>query len=492
MVRISAVDAWLVSSARALAALVRSGKARSEDVVTAHVEHARRVNPRVNAIVADRYDDALAEAREVDARIAKGEVDRLAPFAGVPCTIKEAFGLRGMPNTAGLVSRKGRLATRDAITVARLRGAGAIPIGVTNVSELCMWMESSNRVYGRTSSAYDSARIAGGSSGGEGSIVGTGASPFGLGSDIGGSIRMPAFFNGVFGHKASSGTVPSTGQFPIAHGDALKLLATGPICRRAEDLWPLLQILAGPDGEDTTCTTPLVGSPDDVEVRGLTVLVVEDNGRIAVDASLKDAQARAARALEARGARVRLFKSPLFAKSLELWADRMAKAGGPTFAALMGGGEAVDAWRELGLWLRGKSEHTIPAIGLALLEKLPQHFPHAMGAVGSLGHDMRRTVEDALGPHGVILYPPYPRTAPKHDSPLFFPVEWMYTALWNALELPVTQVPCGLDKHGLPLGVQVVGKHGADAVTIAVARVLEDELGGWVPPPRFFPGGYFV
>lgn len=486
------MDARLVSSASALAALIRSGAARSEDVVAAHIAHARRVNPALNAIVADRYEAALAEAREVDALRAKEGPDALGPFAGVPCTIKESFAFRGMPNTAGLVSRRGRLATRDAPTVARLRGAGAIPLGVTNVSELCMWMESSNRVYGRTSSAYDSARIAGGSSGGEGAIVGSGASPFGLGSDIGGSIRMPAFFNGVFGHKASSGTVPSTGQFPIAHGDALRLLSTGPLCRRAEDLWPLLKLLAGPDGEDPTCTTPLLGSPDEVDVRGLTVLVVQDNGRVAVAESLKRAEERAARALEARGARVRIFKSPLFARSLELWAGRMAEAGGPTFAELMGGGEAVDAWNELVLWVLGKSEHTLPAIGLALLEKVPKSFPSLVRSVGALAADMRRTVEDALGPRGVILYPPYPRPAPKHDAPLFFPVEWMYTALWNALELPVTQVPCGLDREGLPLGVQVVGKHGSDAVTIAVARVLEDELGGWVPPPRFFPSGYFV
>src|SRR5207253_4609005 len=113
-----------------------------------------------------------------------------------PCTIKESIALTGMPHTAGLVARKGTLAGADAPTVARLRAAGAIPLGVTNTSELCMWMESNNRVYGRTGSAYDPSRTAGGSSGGEGAIVGAAGAPFGLGSDIGGSIRMPAFFNG--------------------------------------------------------------------------------------------------------------------------------------------------------------------------------------------------------------------------------------------------------------------------------------------------------
>ncbi len=113
-----------------------------------------------------------------------------------------------------------------------------------------MWIESYNHVYGRTSNAYDPTRTAGGSSGGEGAAVGSGGSPFGLGSDVGGSIRLPAFFNGVFGLKPSPGVVPNTGQFPVTHGDAARLLTMGPLARRAEDLMPLLRLIAGPDGED--------------------------------------------------------------------------------------------------------------------------------------------------------------------------------------------------------------------------------------------------
>src|SRR5207237_4871758 len=144
-------------------------------------------------------------------------------------------------------------------TVGGLRAAGAIPLGVTNLSELCMWMESNNRVYGRTGNAYDPRRTAGGSSGGEGAIVGAAGAPFGLGSDIGGSIRMPAFFNGVFGHKPTGGLVPNSGQFPMAHGPALRYLTTGPIARHAEDLMPLLRILAGPDGDDAGCVAMELG-----------------------------------------------------------------------------------------------------------------------------------------------------------------------------------------------------------------------------------------
>src|SRR6185503_363040 len=153
----------------------------------------------------------------------------------------------------GLVARKGRLATQDAVAVARLRAAGAIPLGVTNVSELCMWMESDNRVYGRTNNPYDQARTVGGSSGGEGAIIGAGGAPFGVGSDIGGSIRIPAAFCGVVGHKPSGRLVPNTGQFPPAEGPANAYLGTGPLVRRVRDVWPLLRVMAGPDGHDPVC-----------------------------------------------------------------------------------------------------------------------------------------------------------------------------------------------------------------------------------------------
>ena len=134
---------------------------------------------------------------------------------------------------AGLMSRKARYAraASDAAAVQRLRAAGFIPLGVTNVSELCMWYESNNKIYGRTRNPYNLDRIVGGSSGGEGSIIGAGASPCGLGSDIGGSIRMPAFFNGVFGHKPSPAIVPNDGQVPLAQGEAARYCTTGPICR---------------------------------------------------------------------------------------------------------------------------------------------------------------------------------------------------------------------------------------------------------------------
>src|SRR5690606_27779016 len=166
----------------------------------------------------------------------------------------------------------------------------------TNVSELCMWMEGNNRVYGRTNNPYDPRRIVGGSSSGEGAIVGAGGSPFGLGSDIGGSIRMPAFFNGVFGVKVTGGRIPNTGQYPEAHGPSARYCCTGPIARRAEDLALLVSLMQGPDGKCEGARAMPFGDPSAVRIESLDVLVVSDDGRPYVHPELRKAQARAAQA----------------------------------------------------------------------------------------------------------------------------------------------------------------------------------------------------
>jgi fatty acid amide hydrolase 2 len=467
----------LTQSALSLAARIRAGEVSSEEVVRTHVDRALHTHPRIHAVVSERYELALAEARACDRRLRDGgsPPPDAAPFFGVPCSIKECFALQGMPQSAGLVSRRDFRAPADAPAVARLRAAGAIPTGVTNTSELCMWMESSNRLYGRTSNPYDPSRIVGGSSGGEGAIVAVGAAPFGLGSDVGGSIRMPAFFCGVFGHKPSPGIVPNGGQFPLMGPGGDRLLATGPIARRAEDLWPLLRVLADPGA--------LAGNPADVSLEGLVVLDVSGNGLLAVSRALRASQEAACRALERRGARVRTFASPIFRRSLQMWAAAMKAAGGATFAEQLGDGKGPLApLKEIVRWAFGRSPHTLPAIGLALLEKLPSLEGAGARELLALAPRLRAEIVGALGPRGVLLFPPYTRTAPRHNAPILFPIQWMYTAVFNALELPVTQTPLGLDAQGLPLGVQVVGAPGTDAITIAVARALEQAFGGWVPP----------
>jgi fatty acid amide hydrolase 2 len=477
----------LSASGVALARAIRDRRVTSVAVVQAHVDRARRVNPALNAIVRDRYDAALREAALADERTSSVHRDDLPVLHGVPCTIKEAYALEGMPNTSGLWARRNVVATLDATAVARLRAAGAIPLGVTNTSELCMWFESQNEVWGRTNNAYDSARTAGGSSGGEGAIVGAGASPIGLGSDVGGSIRMPSFFNGVFGHKPTGGLVPSTGSHPPALNDVQRFDTTGPIVRRAEDLMPVLRIVAGPDGIEKGCVSSELGDPTAVDVRSLTIYSVE-RGPGAVQGVLVAAQRRAADALVARGAKVERRAIPRLARSFEIWSAMMheGRAGESRFRDLMADGSPDFApWRELARFPLGGSRYTLPGLLLSLFEELPARFTARTRQILALGKDLSAELADVLGDRGVMLYPSFPRVAPRHRTPLLAPFQFAYTAIFNVMEMPATQVPLGLDARGLPLGIQVVAPRRQDHLSIAVAMALETSLGGWRAPRRF-------
>jgi fatty acid amide hydrolase 2 len=398
----------------------------------------------------------------------------------VPCTIKEALAVEGMPHTAGLIARRGLVAERDATAVARLREAGAIVLGVSNVSELCLWMEAENRVYGRTNNPYDAKWTAGGSSGGEGALVGAGATPFGLGSDFGGSIRLPAFFCGVFGHKPSAGLVPATGHYPPLD-NTRGFLTIGPLARDARDLHPLLQVLAGPDGYDRGCTRMELADPDRVKVNRLGVLdVADDGGRTAVARGLCRAQRGAAARLAFKGCDVERARISLLREAREIWLAMVREASDRPLAEWLG--PNLSLGRELGRWAFGRSDHTFPVLATALLERAPEAVHGPLERMLERGRMLREELLRRLGDHAVMLYPSYPQPAPRHGHALLRPAGWSYTAIFNVMGLPSTQVPLGLDSKGRPLGMQVVAGPGCDHLTLAVACVLQQQFGGWRAP----------
>ena len=472
-------------SAVALARAIRSGETTAREVVEAHVEALRRAQPRTRALAADRFDAALREADEADRRVA-GATDRdaLPPLLGVPCTIKESIALSGMPNCAGLQARRGHLADTDATVVERVVGAGAIPLGVTNTSEMTMWIESYNHVYGRTHNAYDPRRTAGGSSGGEGAAVGSGGVPFGIGSDIGGSIRLPAFFNGVFGHFPSSGIVPNTGQFPVASGDAAQMLGLGPLARRAEDLMPVLHAIAGPDGEDPLTRTVELKDPAAVDLGTLDVILTEHASFLPLSRELREARERAADALARTGARVRRESMKSLRRALELYLVALKEGSPSTFSEVLAeaGVSDVSLRRAIGGVLRGSGPHTVPTIVLLATEKVSDRVPDKrVRRALSAAEALRKEVEGVMG-DGVLLHQPHARVAPKHGRTVGRAWVLTPTAAFNLLRLPATQVPLGLNADGLPLGVQVVAPSDCDHVSIACALELERAFGGWVPP----------
>jgi fatty acid amide hydrolase 2 len=463
-----------------LSRAIREREVSAREVLEAHIDVLRTAG--LNAFAAERFDAAREEADAVDARLDGGESDP-PPFLGVPCSVKESIAVAGLPNTAGLVSLDGRVAETTAPAVERLLAAGPILLGVTNLSELTMWIESENRLYGRTLNPYDPSRTAGGSSGGEGAAVGSGGSPFGIGSDFAGSIRIPAFFNGVFGHKPTSGLVPMTGQFPASEGAAMRMVAMGPLARRAEDLMPLLRLMAGPDGTDPIAREVELGEPAEVSIEGLRVVLGQSTSYFPVRRELREARERAAEVLSSRGAKVSREPLRSLRRAAELFLAAAQSGAGVSLAELIvaQGGSPVTVRSAL----RRGGPHT-RATRLTLAAEYAGRFMPQRRIKRSLAASeaMQREVEDVIG-DGVLLHPPHSRVAPRHGRTVGRPWVLAPTAIFNLLGLPATQVPLGLNARGLPLGVQVAAGRDRDHVSIAVAKVLEEELGGWTPPrPR--------
>jgi fatty acid amide hydrolase 2 len=470
-------------SAVDLARAIRGGETSSREVVEAHIERLERTHARLNAVVVDRYDAARQDADEADELVrTTSDPDALPPFHGVPCTIKESIAMKGMPNCAGLVSRSAWRAPENAPTVQRMIDSGAIPLGVTNTPELCLWIETENRQYGRTHNAYDMTRTAGGSSGGEGAVVGSGGSPLGLGADIGGSIRLPAFFNGVFGLKPSPGLVPSTGQFPVTETEtAAMMLTIGPITRRAEDLMPMLRVIAGPDGIDPYVREMPIGDPADAPIKGMKILLSEDTSYIKVSRELRAARERAAEALEARGATVELTSLRSMKRALELYlAVLKLEAGVSVRDLIIAEGSAHVTVRG---GLKRKGPHTRALRLLLMSEWMTGKLPQGRLAKSAAARQaFAQELVDAIG-EGVLLHPTHPRVAPKHGQTIGKPWLLTTTAVFNLAGVPVAQIPLGLNDRGLPLGVQAAAGPGRDHVAVSVALELERVLGGWVPPP---------
>ncbi len=475
-----------------LAERIRARELSPVEVVEAHIRRIEEVNPTLNALVAERFEAARQEARQAEQALYRGA--QLPPLHGVPFTVKEMINLEGMPVTFGSLGRKDYVADQDATAVRRLRDAGAIPLGVTNVPEWGFWFETDNLIYGRTRNPYDPGCTCGGSSGGEAAIIGAGGSPFGVGSDIGGSIRMPAAFCGVFGHKPTAGLVPLTGHYPVyASGPDAEVekynpyVVVGPLARSARDLFPLLRIMAGPDGVDPNAEPLELGSIEEVEWSGRRVLVLDDPD-IALTTrttpEVRGAVVWAARALEERGAAVEPLPADTFHDAVELWTAALRSMGEGTLLETAG----IDGTRGLlAEWLHTlahRPQHSLPLLLLGIGELLPVPERRTRRLLADL-RQLAARLSRLLGKQGILLMPPHPCVAPRHGRPLLRPFDFAYTAILNVLRLPVTVAPLWQSGGGLPIAIQIAAARGNDHLTIAAAMLLEERYG--VPSPALTP-----
>ena len=485
-------------STKEAAAQIRNGNLTSQELVQCYVNRMKEVNPHLNAAICYRFEQALYEAQEVD-RVLAGQVVpsdyslERKPLLGIPCTIKESQSVIGMPHTGGLLKRKGIIANVDSPVVRRVKDAGAIVIAVTNCSELCMWYESSNNVYGTTNNPYNVHCMVGGSSGGEGSINAAACSLFGIGSDIGGSVRMPCFFCGIFGHKHTPYFTPNGDEFPPTTGDAKYYLARSPMCRYSVDLPLILDIMAGNAIESSSSLTSKVTA---VDITQLNFFSIPNDGGSwycsPMDQELVIAQNEVADHLTSHyGVQVKSTSLRKFRYSLNMWLTGLeVNSDGPPFCTYMANLDgSVNPFWEFVKWLMGRSPHTLPCIGLGAIETVMKFAKSKKVSekIISITQRLKAELEDLLGSNGILLYPSHPTVAPPHHKAIYTPFNFAYTAVFNILGFAVTQVPLGLNSQGLPLGIQIVSTGGNDHLTIAVAMELEKTMSkcGWVCPPDF-------
>jgi amidase len=388
----------------------------------------------------------------------------------VPVTIKDAFETAGIVSTGGTLGRKGFVPAEDATVVRRLRGAGAIVLGKTNLPELSLAWESDNLVYGRTNNPYNLERTPGGSSGGEAAIIAAGGSPLGVGSDSGGSIRLPSHFSGIAGIKPTTGRVPLTGHFPPAMGVTAPLWQAGPMARRVEDLVTALPILAGPDGRDPHTAPAPLGDPAAVDVTQLRVAFHVDNGVMAADADTAAAVRTGARVLADAGATVE---------------ERRPEGIEEAFDLMMGL-FAFDAGEGIERFLARIGTHQVHRLVTEFIDILR---PYAMSSVDFGGllerldlwrGRMLRFFESC----DLILCPACARPAMPHGGTWGEQLRaFNYTEVHNLTGWPGAVVRAGTSADGLPIGVQAVAPPWREDVALAAALEIERVLGGWQRPP---------
>ena len=324
-------------SAASMAQQIREKKISPVDLAEAHLAKIARLNPNVNAFVHVDSDRVRSEARGAETAVMSGET--LGTLHGVPISIKSSLEVAGLRCESGTRLRAAHVATEDAPLVARLRQAGAIILGVTNTPELLMAWETDNLLYGRTNSPWDLERTAGGSSGGEAAAIAAGMSAGGVGSDGGGSIRVPAHFSGICGLKPTPGRIPATGHFPASGGPFALIGVVGPMARTVGDVKALFEIMQGPDDGDT-CAAPVpLRWPTEDETKQLRVGYFEDDGRTPVTPETRAAVRTAAKALRDAGFQVEPFRPESLEEARVLWKKFFVSAGGTLIRPMFHGRE---------------------------------------------------------------------------------------------------------------------------------------------------------
>lgn len=442
--------------------LIKTKVISSEEVTRAFLQRIHEVNPSLNAVVQIDEEKTIQQAKKADEVLMSGEP--LGPLHGLPITIKETIDVFGYRNTYGSYLYENYQPEREGTCVRRLRDAGAVILGVTNVPELLAAYESDNLIYGATNNPYDINLSAGGSSGGEAAIISAYGSPLGLGSDGGGSIRVPAHFCGIAGIKPTQGLIPLTGiSLPGAGAGCLQAFGTcGPMARFVDDLILGLSVLSGPDEFDPGAPPVQMGKPSDVDISRLKIAYFTHNGIVAPHQDIIDTTLEAVQVLAKLGARVEEARPEGIEKTFELhWEP---------FFTMCDAGESVASFtKKLSSDkispLRKKFNSDAQKYDLTTA-KLNSRFAE----IAKFKWDMYRFLNE----YDLIICPPCATTAKLHGQCLNEVKDFTYTMSFNNSGSPAVVIPFGTSQKGLPIGVQIVANLWKDHVALAAAKALEN------------------
>jgi amidase len=462
-------------SATSMAGQIRQRKISPVELLEAHLARIEKLNPRLNAFVQLDSENARLQASKAGAATLKNKA--LGPLHGVPVSIKSSMDVAGMHCEAGTRLRAGHVAQEDAPLVTRLRQAGAIVMGVTNTPELLMAWETDNLLYGRTNNPWDLSRTPGGSSGGEAAAIASGCSAGGVGSDGGGSIRVPAHFSGICGLKPTPGRIPATGHFPTSVGPFALIGVVGPMARTVADLRTLFEVMQGPDDGDPSSAPIPLRKVNCEDLKNIRIGYFEDDGRVPVTKETRAAVRAGAAGLQSAGLRVDSFRPKDLERARQLWWQFFGIAGGMLLGPMTQGHEAdlSPILEEFSGWVTAEPSHT----GQTLLDTWVQRDV------------VRLQILAEMRAYPVLLCPVASIPAFRHGERSWdidgqsvqYLDAWSYCEWFNLLGFPAAVVPVGTSPEGLPIGVQIVGRPWEEELVLEIAAVIEKACGGFRPPP---------
>ena len=450
---------------------IRSKKISPVEIIELHLKRIEKLQSKLNAFVHLDAEGARRQARVAESLLAQGA--QVGPLHGVPLTMKSCIDVSGWPCPAGSLLRKDYVAKQDAPLVSRLKAAGAILLGNTNTPEFLMAYETDNMITGKTSNPWSLAYSSGGSSGGEAAAIAAGCSAGGVGSDGGGSIRVPAHFCGICGLKPTPGRVPATGHFPAGAGAFSWIGVVGPMARTMADVRSLFEVMAGPDAGDALSAPVPMRAYREGEHRGMRIGILGSGALGVATPETHAAVAQAAKSLAERGFTVEPFHLNGLDRALDLWWFFFGPVIGNLIRHSIAGQE-----NQISPMLREYLAFATSGDPITL-----EQFMKACAERDLLRAEILRQMRDTP----ILLSPVSSGPAFRHGQGNYLPGtgyrDTMRFSQWlNLTGFPGASVPVALSNDGLPIGVQVIGRPFEDELVLAVAEAIEQPRGPWQAP----------